>query len=427
MNYSALTILIVNILRVLLLKAMVEQILPARKKEQRKQQAGLVLYYLLTLVLYEIFGMTALYEAGSCLGLVLLTFLYPGSLVKRVWTALVVFCMDMASGLTGYWGLAQIGDETVYIQELVLSAQTFLLLFCTVALRVWSKAAGRETSTEEEPVFEKKQAYILFLIPAVSGVVLCVLQNGRSGGVEALLISGSMLFFNLCTFSLYETMAADYRSIRENEIYRQQTYAYQNQLDVIMESQSRIRALRHDMKNHMLAFRMLLQKRDWEEADRYLDAMQDFMENPKEYVSTGNDSVDSLLNYKLQKAGNLLDTVEVTVKVPEKLILQSFDLNVVLGNLLDNAMEAASRTQKKELKMSMKLEKGVLFLNIRNSCQGITEGKIQHLETTKKDGADHGLGLSNVRRIVEKYHGDMELRSESGYLETDIMMYIKEM
>jgi sensor histidine kinase regulating citrate/malate metabolism len=222
-------------------------------------------------------------------------------------------------------------------------------------------------------------------------------------------------------------MAENYRNLRENDIYRQQTYAYRNQLDVIMESQGRIRALRHDMKNHILALQVLLQKKDWAEACRYVDSMQDFMVNPSEYIASGNESVDSLLNYKLQRANEILEMVEARISIPEKLMLHTFDLNVVLGNLLDNATEAASRTQEKRLRVMIKLEKGVLFINIRNSCQGIADGKQRGLETTKEDASNHGIGLGNVRRIVEKYQGEMDLLCKDGSMETDIIMYIKEM
>ena len=74
-----------------------------------------------------------------------------------------------------------------------------------------------------------------------------------------------------------------------------------------------------------------------------------------------------------------------------------------------------------------KLDKGVLFLNICNSCRGIAEGKRSILETTKSDKMNHGIGLKNVRRIVEKYHGDMEFLCENGSMEADIMIYVKDM
>ena len=119
--------------------------------------------------------------------------------------------------------------------------------------------------------------------------------------------------------------------------------------------------------------------------------------------------------------------MEARINIPEKLILHSFDLNVILGNLIDNAVEAASQTEEKKLKIAIKLDKGILFINIRNSCHGVADGKIQRLETTKEDAPNHGIGLRNISRIVEKYHGDMELICENGKFEADIMMYVKEM
>ena len=194
-----------------------------------------------------------------------------------------------------------------------------------------------------------------------------------------------------------------------------------------MESQNRVRALRHDMKNHILALQVLVQRKEVEEANQYLDSMKNFMTNPEEYVKTGNDMVDSLLNYKIQKANEVLNVVETKISIPEQLRLHSFDLNVLLGNLLDNAIDASMQTENKKLKITIKLDKGILFLNICNSCQRIVYGRKNFLETTKEDKVNHGIGLKNVHRIVEKYHGDIEFIYENDSMETDVMMYVKEM
>ena len=328
----------------------------------------------------------------------------------------MIFSIDMACSLTVYFAFGQ---------EFAIQPQAIQTLLLLISVTVISHISYPADS--KEMAFDKRQTYILIVIPATSVFILCVLLYGRSGGAEALLICVSTLIINLSVFFLYHMMVENYRNVRENDIYKQQTYAYKNQLDVIMESQSRIKALKHDMKNHMLALQMLIQKKDWEEAESYLNSMQDFMANPLEYISTGNDTIDSLLNYKLQRANDVLNTVEAKINIPEKLILHSFDLNVVLGNLLDNAIEAASQTEEKELKIAIKLDKGVLFINIRNSCRGIAEGKAQRLETTKEDVSNHGIGLRNVRVIVEKYHGDIDFTCEGGKFETDIIMYVKEM
>lgn len=416
MNHSVISELIINILRVLLIRKMMELFLSADREDGKKIRIGFVCYYLLTTVLYSVFYISAVYGICNFLGIAGLAFLYQGTWKQRIWAPLVVFGTDLACVLAVYF---------VFSQKFIIHQQavsTLLLLICvTVISHTVYPADGRETA------FDKGQTCILIVIPTASIFILCILLYGGYEGVEAMMICISILIINLSIFYIYHMMAENYRKLRENDIYRQQTYAYRNQLDVIMESQGRIRALRHDMKNHILALQLLLQKNKWEEADRYLHSMQDFMTNPSEYITTGNELVDSLLNYKLQRANEILHTVETRINIPEKLILHSFDLNVVLGNLLDNAIEAACRTEEKSLKTVVKLEKGILFIHIRNSCQGIADGKIQRLETTKADAPNHGIGLGNVRRIVERYHGEMELVCENGCMETDIILYINEM
>ncbi len=406
----------VSILRVLLIGKMLGLFLDADGEDRKKIRTGLFCYFLLTIVPYSMFYLSLPYGICNYLGIAGLTLFYQGTWKKRIWVSLAAFATDLACGLLVH---------VTFPQSLMAhkqAVQTLLLLICVVFI---SHIAC--PTDKKELVFDKRQTGILIIIPAAGIFILCVLLYGGEEGTMAMLICISVLIINLSICCFYHMMAESYRSIRENDIYRQQTYIYQNQLDVIMESQERIRALRHDMKNHILALQMLLQKRDWEETSRYLSSMQDFMTNPSEYIATGNESIDSLLNYKLQRANEVLDKVAARVSIPEKLMLHSFDLNVVLGNLLDNAIEAAGQTEEKELNITIRLEKGILFLHMRNSCQGIGNGRIHHLETTKEDAANHGIGLGNVQRIIEKYHGEMELVCENRYMETDIIMYINEM
>jgi sensor histidine kinase YesM len=348
--------------------------------------------------------------------MIALTCFYHEIWKKRLWVSLVLFSLDMASSLIVYF----IFGETGEFQQPAI--QALLLLICVTVISHISYPED-----EKEMAFGKKQTFLLIVIPAMSVTILSALMLGNLESKLALLVSCCTLIINISVFYLYHVLLENYIHLRDNAIYKQQTYAYQNQLDVIMESQNRIRALRHDMKNHILALQVLVQKNEMEEADNYLHSMQDFMKNPQEYVSTGNDTIDGLLNYKIQKAKDVLKLVETNISIPENLNLHSFDLNVVLGNLLDNAIEASVQTEEKKLKITMKLDKGVLFLNICNSCREIANGKKTMLETTKYDKTNHGIGLKNVRRIVEKYHGDMEFICENDSMEADIMMYIRDM
>jgi sensor histidine kinase YesM len=406
----------VNILRVLLLKKVMDIFLSVDDMEKKSQKIWMGIHCLLTTALYSIFQVSVIYEVGNCLGMIALTCFYHEIWKKRLWVSLVLFSLDMACSLIVYFIFGESGE----FQQPAI--QALLLLICVTVISHISYP-----NDEKEMAFGKKQTLLLIVIPTMSVTILSALMLGDLESMLALLVCCCTLIINISVFYLYHVLLENYIHLRDNAIYKQQTYAYQNQLDVIMESQNRIRALRHDMKNHILALQVLVQKKEMEEADNYLHSMQDFMKNPQEYVTTGNDTIDSLLNYKIQKAKDVLKMVEMNISIPENLNLHSFDLNVVLGNLLDNAIDASVQTKEKKLKITMKLDKGVLFLNICNSCWGIANGKRTTLETTKCDKTNHGIGLKNVQRIVEKYHGDMEFLCENGSMEVDIMMYIRDM
>lgn len=419
-------LLCTNFLRAFLLKWVMEQFLLKGNGNGKKQKAGFCVYFLLSSVCYEILELSILYEVWNCLGILALTLLYRETWKKRIWVTLVLLSMDMACFLTAFFAFT--GDSNYEFLPQIMAVQVLLLLVCVLLITQFIPAVRKESLADKGEIdLDMRQTCILTSIPVTEIFVLCLLLCGGFRGVPAVMICISTLLVNLSVFYLYHVMQLNFVNRMENDIYRQQVYAYQNQLDVIQESQNRIRTLKHDMKNHILSLQTLLKRGDREEIEKYLCSMQDFMSNPSEHVTTGNDSIDSLLNYKIQSARERLDAVEAKINIPEKLMLQSFDLNVILGNLLDNAIDAAMQTEEKKLRMTMKLEKGVLFLNLCNSCQGIAEGKKGSLETTKADRENHGIGLNSVRRIVEKYHGDMELFCENGNMEVDIIMYMKDL
>ena len=415
-SYSPIIVLIVNVLRVLLLKKAMDVFLPVDDIEEKLLKIGLGIYCLLTTIVYSVFQVSAVYEICNCLGIIGLTCFYQELWKKRLWVSLVLFSLDMANSLIV---LFVFGDIAKFQQPAI---QALLMLVCvTVISHISYPPEAKEIA------FDRKQTLLLLVIPAMSVIVLSVLMLGEPPKIFAVLISGCMLIINISVFYLYNILIENYIHLRDNDIYKQQTYAYQNQLEVIMESQHRFRALRHDMKNHILALQVLVQRKEVEEADKYLDSMKNFMDNPGEYVKTGNDTVDSLLNYKILKANEVLKVVETKISIPEQLRLRSFDLNVLLGNLLDNAIDASMQTEDKKLKITIKLDKGILFLNICNSCHRIAGGRSDFLETTKEDKVNHGIGLKNVRRIVEKYHGEITFLYGNDAMETDVMMYIKQM
>ena len=147
------------------------------------------------------------------------------------------------------------------------------------------------------------------------------------------------------------------------------------------------------------------------------------MENQKEFSSSGNMEIDSILNYMLFKAQETLDKIEYKISIPKDIGILSFDLNIIFGNLLENAILAAGSSLGKWLSVFVHYDKGMLFINIQNSYQGELEKRNEIYLTTKKDKTKHGIGLQNVKRVVKKYDGSITISDKNNIFDIKIVLY----
>ena len=416
MGYELIVVLIVGIFHTALLKKVLDTFLPVGDRNRLTWKIFFAGYYLWTTAAYSVFHVSFFYEMCNLAGIIGVTCFYRGAWEKKIWISMVFFCMDTGSGAA----VSLAGSENTRMQQSAVSA--LLLLICVAVV-----CHIPDPKESREKALDKKQMFLLSAIPMLSVMVFRGLMYGSVDRLTAVFVCAVVLALNLCVFYLYHILSQNYVQLREQDIYKQQTIAYQNQFEVMKESQSRIRALRHDMKNHMLALEGLAKSAKQDKVIEYLMSIQEFMENPSEHIYTGNEALDSLLNYKLQRAKEELKKVETDIVLPEKMNFHSFDFNVIVGNLLDNAIAASIRTDERFLKFSMRMENGILFLYMVNSCKGIPEGVCEIRRLSEKSYAGHGIGLTNVQRIVEKYHGDMEMHCKDNCMETEIMLYRKSM
>ena len=278
---------------------------------------------------------------------------------------------------------------------------------------------------------EAKQEYIkgldiIIMIP-ILGIIMLYVLNAVEIENRRFLIGESLgiLGINILAFYLYHTHISIYQELHEKEMLEQQVKVYSNQLEVIERTQEKVRSLRHDMSHHIQELRRFAVRNEGQEAIRYLEKMESAMTNEKEYVYFGNKEIDGLLNYMLEKANNALKQVEIEIKNLRSLDEYSFELAVILGNLLDNAIEAAGRTEEQLLRFRMEEDKGMLFIYVANQYCGELRVEEGRLFSTKKDGKNHGMGLKNVKDIVEKNHGVLDIRYDNEMFEVDVILYLQ--
>lgn len=277
---------------------------------------------------------------------------------------------------------------------------------------------------------EDVQNFSLFLMPVCAIVVIGLLiYFGDCSGTGIVIVSVGILIMNYFMLYLYNLLLHSISQKYEMEMLKTQVSEYANQLEIILCGEEKIKALRHDMKHHLNELILLANKHEVSEIQEYIDQMKIFVQNPDELVASGNMEIDSVLNYMLQKAKRELENVTVKVALPEK-ISHSFDINVLLGNLLENAIEAARKTDNKYLSVLVTLKRGVLRIKIENSFLDShiipkkEPGKAAMFLTTKPFADQHGIGLSNVKKIVEKYNGTIEITPQDGIFCVNLIMYM---
>ena len=122
-------------------------------------------------------------------------------------------------------------------------------------------------------------------------------------------------------------------------LIEKQNKAYQQQLQFMQKSQMRLRFLRHDMKNHLFQIKHFLETNDMEGMYTYINDLEDNLDLTQSITYTQHEAINSILNYKLLPLRTDGVALEVDVQLPDQLTYPIFDLNVLLGNLLDNAMK----------------------------------------------------------------------------------------
>lgn len=203
--------------------------------------------------------------------------------------------------------------------------------------------------------------------------------------------------------------------------------AYQNDLmvkhcDEVENIYRQMRGWRHDYHNHIQA--MLALSEHPEKLQQYLWKLNDDLQKVDTVIKTGNVMVDAILNSKLSLIKTKNIAVHAKATVPETLTVSEIDLCAIIGNLLDNAMEACLRQEasgERFIRVYIGTLKKQLYICVTNSMDGNARKSGKAYLTSKASGA-HGFGLMRIDYLAQKYHGYVNRQSEEGAFATEVML-----
>ncbi len=165
--------------------------------------------------------------------------------------------------------------------------------------------------------------------------------------------------------------------------------------------------LYHDLHNHIEAIYQCLMQGDTGEAVRYCQDLRTPVQEISQNVWTGDKAIDYLIGSKMALAGQAEIKTNVNIEYPHNTNIRSVDLTTILGNLLDNGLEAA-KTAPEEfrfLNLTIRRINAMLIIKVENGYGNMPVQKNGRLMTSKKDKAFHGWGLKSVQTAADRYDG----------------------
>lgn len=195
------------------------------------------------------------------------------------------------------------------------------------------------------------------------------------------------------------------------------------QVQEVNDIYTTMRGWRHDYHNHLQKLKAHLATGQIEEAERYLNELEGDLDQIRVKYTTGNISLDAILNSKLSLAEKEHISINCKAEISEKLTVADIDLCVIMGNLIDNAVESCRKMPEdagRFLRIYVCIHKQQLYIAVTNSTGEVIR-KLDAEYISNKRG-DHGHGLKRIDIVVDKYKGYIKRANEPGVFSTEIML-----
>ena len=244
---------------------------------------------------------------------------------------------------------------------------------------------------------------ILFLVVYYDGFI--------AGGIAALI-------FVLLEYLLQRIMKReeDKTIIYQNKLMKQQ-------MDEIENIYMTMRGWRHDYHNHLQSLKGYLSLNKVDQMKNYLNELETDLDSIDTLYHSGNLQLDSILNAKLAIAEKGQIRIHCDASIPPQLHVSDLDLCVILGNLLDNAIESCRKIKNPDerfIRVYIGILKKQLYISITNATSETVKQRTDHYFTTKR--GDHGHGLKRVDQVVKKYDRYLNRQNEPGVFATEIIL-----
>lgn len=388
-------------------------------------------YFLVIGSIYLTFELPPVTLLANVLLFFLLTFNFEANWRQRLITVGLILAVLLSAEVLSI-GLVAIVKAVYYTDytsiEYTLAKigeQTIVMLFYKIYTMVGATKLDKAITISNWIIVSLMPIVIIVPSYILVGIFLPLSVN-RYQRIALYVCIGFIFLFNIIMYFVYDKFNQFTHELYENEIKLQRTMVLKKEIEYQKQSNERIGILKHDMKQHLTALKQLAKRQEYDELNSYINSIANFFdEGNVNTIKTACPYLNDIVNYKIYEANQQDLSFVCDTNVNREIEITLFDMNMLLGNLLDNAIEATLRTNKdKTIYLSIKLEKNLLYIVIENpydekyikSINGV-------LKSVKTNALEHGYGLKSVKRVIKKYNGEFSIIQSEGRFKVKLMMY----
>ncbi len=381
-------------------------------------------YFIITSLAYLLFDIPIVTLLLNLAIVFVISMTYESSIQKRLMysTYIIVFMMFpelIVGAITGYFHFS-VFTEGNYSNSIGIVTTKIISFIEALLLQNY-----RSSKVNQKVSWSLWVSSILIPISTLIYEIMFVSNDNITKGY---VIASVIILFviNITAFYIYDSLSQNYVKQSKLSILETENKLYSKQCEIMQSSTQELQEFRHDMNNQFIALSQLIESKQYDEAEKQLNVLTSLTNAQIIYSTSGNVIIDGLINYKLQSAQNENIKVKTEIAVPNQLQMATTDLVTVIGNLIDNALNALNNVsyENRQLLLKIVFNRQRLIIRISNPFFGEIQCKDGNIISINEDQEHHGYGLKNISKVVNKYKGYMDIDYSENVFTVDIIMYL---
>ena len=277
----------------------------------------------------------------------------------------------------------------------------------------------------------KAEWLLLLTVFALSTAIIVLIQltqlkENLTASTRMLLLFANLciVIINIIIIKIVTLLNQQYHTKMENELLYTKLQYQTQYITVVQQQEEAVRKQRHDIKNNMTILQKLAEQKDIDAIQKYIRQYIENYPSGVSFVHTNHTTVDAIINTKLNYAQEM--GIHTTCVIDSNLpLIPDTDYCSLLGNMLDNAIEASQKNiESPKIMLEIVSTGEKLRIRVKNKIQESILKTNPYLYTTKTSLLKHGYGISILKEIAAKYDGTADFFEENSYFIAQIVLYI---